>query len=68
MAKQLIASNGPGIAKVTTRKPRGPATFSPLVVAVDGVEVANRLCNNGIIHESEIFDAEPYSAAVNPRQ
>ncbi|KAG6302337.1 hypothetical protein E4U09_003222 [Claviceps aff. purpurea] len=35
MVKQLIASNGPGIAKVTTRKPRGSSTFSLLIVAVD---------------------------------
>ncbi|KAG6060508.1 hypothetical protein E4U32_003440, partial [Claviceps aff. humidiphila group G2b] len=38
MVKRLIASNGPEIAKVTTRKPRGSAKFSPLIVAVDGVE------------------------------
>ncbi|KAG6067306.1 hypothetical protein E4U32_004165 [Claviceps aff. humidiphila group G2b] len=52
MAKQLTTFNSPGIAKVTTR-------------FTDGVETANRLCNNGIIYESEIFDAEPYNAAVN---
>ncbi|CCE34659.1 uncharacterized protein CPUR_08594 [Claviceps purpurea 20.1] len=63
MAKQLIASNGPGIAKVTTRKPRGSSTFSPLIVAVDSVETANRLCDNGIVYESEIFDAMPYNGA-----
>ncbi|KAG5955689.1 hypothetical protein E4U57_003233 [Claviceps arundinis] len=50
MAKQLTTFNGPGIAKVTTR-------------FTDGVETANRLCNNGIIYESEIFDAEPYNTA-----
>ncbi|KAG6238348.1 hypothetical protein E4U23_008192 [Claviceps purpurea] len=66
MVKQLIAFNGPGIAKVTTRKLRGSSTFFPLIVAVDGVETANRLCDNGIVYESEIFDAMPYNAAVNP--
>ncbi|KAG6057617.1 hypothetical protein E4U32_005020, partial [Claviceps aff. humidiphila group G2b] len=55
----LIASNGPEIAKVTKRKPRGSAKFSPLIVAVDGVETANMLCDTGIVYESEIFDAMP---------
>ncbi|KAG6085602.1 hypothetical protein E4U15_001211 [Claviceps sp. LM218 group G6] len=68
MINKLIASNGPEIAKVTKRKPRVSAKFSPLIVAVDGVETANRLCDTGIVYESEIFDAMPYNAAVNPRQ
>ncbi|KAG6053140.1 hypothetical protein E4U32_007817, partial [Claviceps aff. humidiphila group G2b] len=63
----MSASNGP-IAKVTARKPRASAKFAPLIIAVDGVEAANKLCREGIVYQSEIFDAEPYNAAVNPRQ
>ncbi|KAG6079908.1 hypothetical protein E4U15_003554 [Claviceps sp. LM218 group G6] len=35
---------------------------------IDDVETANRLCDNGIIYESDILDAQPYNAAVNPRE
>ncbi|KAG6146818.1 hypothetical protein E4U28_008292 [Claviceps purpurea] len=50
------------------RKPRASAKFAPLIIAVDGVEAANKLCRDGIVYQSEIFDAEPYNTAVNPRQ
>ncbi|KAG6079526.1 hypothetical protein E4U15_003715 [Claviceps sp. LM218 group G6] len=29
---------------------KGSAVFSPLIIAVDGVETANRLCRNGRTH------------------
>ncbi|KAG6160115.1 hypothetical protein E4U37_001455 [Claviceps purpurea] len=48
IAKRMSASNGPGIAKVTTRKPRASAKFAPIVIAVDGIEAANKLCRDGI--------------------
>ncbi|CCE29452.1 uncharacterized protein CPUR_03145 [Claviceps purpurea 20.1] len=68
IARRMSASNGP-IVKVTARKPRASAKFASLIIAVDGVEAANKLCRDGIpVYQSEIFDAEPYNAAVNPRQ
>ncbi|KAG5914831.1 hypothetical protein E4U61_005298 [Claviceps capensis] len=63
IANRISASNGP-IAKVTARKPRASAKFAPLIIAVDGGEAANKLCRDGIVYQSEIFDAEPYNAAV----
>ncbi|KAG5985802.1 hypothetical protein E4U52_000906 [Claviceps spartinae] len=62
IARRLSASNGP-IAKVTARKPRASAKFAPLIIAVDGVEAANKQCREGIVYQSEIFDVEPYNAA-----
>ncbi|KAG5925166.1 hypothetical protein E4U61_002280 [Claviceps capensis] len=68
LLKNLTAANGPEMARVASRKPRGIATYAPLNIGVDNIEAANKLCRDGVVYQSEIFNAEPYYEAVHPRQ
>lgn len=41
------------------------ATF---ILIVNGAEIANWVCNNGMILDAEIFNCEPYDETIRPRQ
>ncbi|KAG6051841.1 hypothetical protein E4U39_006928 [Claviceps sp. Clav50 group G5] len=66
--RKLAAANGPGIARATTRKPKGTATRAPLIIGVDSLDAANRLIHSGVVFDSEIFEAEPFHEGLRPRQ
>ncbi|KAG6245068.1 hypothetical protein E4U24_004620 [Claviceps purpurea] len=66
--KNITAANGSGIVRATARKPKGTATRARLILGVDSIDAANRLCRSGAICNAEIFEAEPYNEAIRPRQ
>ncbi|KAG6277963.1 hypothetical protein E4U48_000818 [Claviceps purpurea] len=42
--KNIKAANGSGIIRATAWKPKGTATRAPLILGVDSIDAANRLC------------------------
>lgn len=67
LLEELRGSNEPQITKIKPMFSKEGLRCA-LLVSCNEVEAAKRLCNNGLIWRSEIFNCEPYSADVHVRQ
>lgn len=70
MRSEFAASNDIRIERYAARQAARSeaATTTVLILGIDDIPDANRNCRVSLIHQAEIFDAEPYDEALEPRQ
>jgi len=57
-----------GIVRCHPQKIRRDATRAQVVIEMESTEAATKICTRGLILEAQVFQCEPYSPELQPRQ
>ncbi|XP_044716544.1 uncharacterized protein HRG_10076 [Hirsutella rhossiliensis] len=67
--KAIAAENKVEVIRLKARRAKGAgATKTTLILTVDGVNAANKICDQGLLLQSELFNSEPYDDSLDPKQ
>ncbi|XP_044715330.1 uncharacterized protein HRG_10909 [Hirsutella rhossiliensis] len=67
--KAIAAENKVEVIRLRARRAKGAgATKTTLILTVDGVNAANKICDQGLLLQSELFNSEPYDDSLDPKQ
>ncbi|KAM4061273.1 hypothetical protein HRG_013744 [Hirsutella rhossiliensis] len=67
--KAIAAENKVEVIRLRARRAKGAgATKTTLILTVDGVNAANKICDQGLLLQFELFNSEPYDDSLDPKQ
>jgi hypothetical protein len=69
LLRNIQAANSTQITKCQPRLPKTPTgTRAALIIQTADLEIAQALCETGLIWAAQVFDCEPFYAAAQPRR